>query len=39
MNLVNYLDEIRLKIASKFNEFEDYFIVDSMLFYPPISSD
>ncbi|MCI2230336.1 IS982 family transposase [Polaribacter sp. MSW13] len=29
-NLVNHLDEIRLKIASKFNEFEEYFIVDSM---------
>ena len=28
--LVNHLDEIRLKIASKFNEFEEYFIVDSM---------
>lgn len=29
-NLVNHLNEIRLKLASKFNEFEEYFIVDSM---------
>jgi hypothetical protein len=29
-NLVNHLDQIRLKLASKFNEFEAYFIVDSM---------
>ena len=28
--LVNHLDAIRLKLASHFNEFEDYFIVDSM---------
>jgi len=28
--LVNHLDTIRLKLASSFNEFEDYFIVDSM---------
>lgn len=28
--LVNHLDEIRLKLASNFNEFEEYFIVDSM---------
>ena len=28
--LVNHLDAIRLKLASRFNEFEDYFIVDSM---------
>lgn len=29
-NLMYHLDEIRMKIASKFNEFEKYFIVDSM---------
>ena len=29
--LVNHLDTIRLKLASFFNEFEDYFVVDSML--------
>jgi hypothetical protein len=29
-NLVNHLNEIRLKLASKFNEFEEYFIVDNM---------
>ena len=29
-NLVNHLDTIRLKVVSYFNEFEDYFIVDSM---------
>jgi len=28
--LINHIDEIRLKLASYFNEFEDYFIVDSM---------
>jgi len=28
--LVMYLDKIRLKLASCFNEFEDFFIVDSM---------
>jgi hypothetical protein len=28
--LVNHMDAIRLKLASRFNEFEDYFIVDSM---------
>jgi hypothetical protein len=28
--LVNHLDIIRLKLASHFNKFEDYFIVDSM---------
>ena len=28
--LVNHLDEIRLKLASHFNEFENYFVVDSM---------
>ena len=28
--LVNHLDTIRLKLASYFNEFEDYFVVDSM---------
>ena len=28
--LVNHLDSIRLKVVSYFNEFEDYFIVDSM---------
>jgi len=28
--LVTHLDAIRLKLASHFNEFEDYFIVDSM---------
>jgi len=28
--LVSYIDNIRLKLASRFNEFEDYFIVDSM---------
>ncbi len=28
--LVNYIDNIRLKLASHFNEFEDYFIIDSM---------
>lgn len=28
--LANKLDEIRLKLASYFNEFEDYFVVDSM---------
>lgn len=28
--LVSHLDCIRLKLASQFNEFEDYFIVDSM---------
>jgi hypothetical protein len=29
-NLVNHINEIRLQLASKFNEFEEYFIVDSM---------
>jgi len=29
-NLVSHLDSIRLKLASNFNEFEDYFVVDSM---------
>lgn len=28
--LANELDKIRLKLASHFNEFEDYFVVDSM---------
>ena len=28
--LVNYTNDIRLKLASHFNEFENYFIVDSM---------
>lgn len=28
--LINHIDKIRLKLASCFNEFEDYFIVDSM---------
>lgn len=28
--LVGYMDDIRLSLASDFNEFEDYFIVDSM---------
>jgi|SRR5690606_26906698 len=28
--LANHLEGIRLKLASRFNEFEDYFIVDSM---------
>lgn len=28
--LVGYMDGIRLRLASDFNEFEDYFIVDSM---------
>lgn len=28
--LVNHLNTIRLKLASHFNEFEDYFVVDSM---------
>lgn len=28
--LLNHLDTIRLKLASHFNEFEDYFVVDSM---------
>ncbi len=28
--LVSHLDSIRLKLASCFNEFEDYFVVDSM---------
>ncbi len=28
--LLNHIDEIRSKLASCFNEFEDYFIVDSM---------
>ncbi len=28
--LVGYMDDIRLRLASHFNEFEDYFIVDSM---------
>ena len=28
--LVNHIDAIRLKLASRFNEFEDCFIVDSM---------
>jgi len=28
--LVSHIDSIRLKLASYFNEFEDYFIVDSM---------
>jgi len=28
--LVNHIDIIRLKLAAHFNEFEDYFIVDSM---------
>jgi len=28
--LVSYLDVLRLKLASYFNEFEDYFVVDSM---------
>lgn len=28
--LADHIDDIRLKLASHFNEFEDYFIVDSM---------
>ena len=28
--LVSHIDEIRLKLARRFNEFEDFFIVDSM---------
>lgn len=28
--LVDLLDDLRLKLASHFNEFEDYFVVDSM---------
>jgi len=28
--LLNHIDGIRLKLASHFNEFEDYFVVDSM---------
>jgi hypothetical protein len=28
--LINYIDEIRMTISEKFNEFEEYFIVDSM---------
>ncbi len=28
--LANHLEAIRLKLASSFNEFEDYFIIDSM---------
>ena len=28
--LATHLDNIRLKLAERFNEFEDYFIVDSM---------
>jgi len=28
--LVSFIEEIRLMMATKFNEFEDYFIVDSM---------
>lgn len=28
--LANHIDEIRLKLAEHFNEFEDFFIVDSM---------
>jgi len=28
--LVDHLDDLRLKLASHFNEFEDYFVVDSM---------
>jgi len=28
--LVGHLDDLRLKLASHFNEFEDYFVVDSM---------
>ncbi len=28
--LVSYIDNIRLKLASQFNEFENYYIVDSM---------
>jgi len=28
--LANYINEIRIKLANRFNEFEDYFIVDSM---------
>lgn len=29
--LANELDKIRLKLASHFNEFEDYFVVDSIV--------
>ena len=29
-NLANHLDDIRIKLASYFNEFEDFFIIDSM---------
>ena len=28
--LINYIDEIRMTLSEKFNEFEEYFIVDSM---------
>jgi hypothetical protein len=28
--LVNYMEQIRVVISEKFNEFEDYFIIDSM---------
>ncbi|MDX8554141.1 IS982 family transposase [Tenacibaculum sp. 1B UA] len=28
--LINHIDNIRLKLASHFNEFENYFIIDSM---------
>ncbi|MBG7612133.1 hypothetical protein IU405_07715 [Polaribacter sp. BAL334] len=29
-NLSNHMNTIRVKLASYFNEFEDYFILDSM---------
>lgn len=29
-NLFSYQEQLRLKLAKSFNEFEDYFIVDSM---------
>ena len=28
--LADHIDKIRLKLASYFNEFEDYYIIDSM---------
>ena len=29
--LFTYIEEIRMKMVEKFNEFENYFVVDSML--------
>jgi hypothetical protein len=28
--LVNYIEEIRVILSEKFNQFKDYFVVDSM---------